>query len=55
MHLRSKLTSEMCQKIGGLNGKTNQNLLQVPIFPLFLKKTNTVFIEKRKALIDIPL
>ena len=25
MHLRSKLTSETCQKIGGLGGKTEQN------------------------------
>ena len=56
MHLRSKLTSEICQKIGGLNGKTEQNRPEVPALPpFFFKKKPTVFIEKRKALIDFLL
>ena len=38
MHLRSKLTSEMCQKIGVLDGKTEQNRLKVPTLALKRKK-----------------
>ena len=46
MHLQSKLTSEMCHKEGSLNGKTEQNSLNVPTLPPLFQKT-TVFIEKR--------
>ena len=39
MHLRLKLTSEMYQKIGGLDGKTEQKRLKVPNFqPFFFQK-----------------
>ena len=34
MHLLSKLISEMWQKIGGLDGKTEQNCFKVPILLL---------------------
>ena len=51
MHLRSKLTSEMCPKTGGLDRETEQNRLKVSTLPHFLQKT-TVFIEKRKTVID---
>ena len=49
--LRSKLTLEICHKLGGLDGKTEQKRLKVPILPPFFQKT-TAFIEKRKTLID---
>ena len=53
MHLQSKLTSEICSKIGGLDGKTEKNRLKVLNLPtfFFFQKT-TVFIEKRKTLMD---
>ena len=35
MHLWSKLTSEMCQKVGSLGGKPKQNCSKAPILPLF--------------------
>ena len=35
IHLRSKLTSEICQKIGSLDGKTNPNRLKLLTLPLF--------------------
>ena len=38
MHLLSNLTSEICQKGGGLDGKTKQNSLEVSTFHLFLRK-----------------
>ena len=47
MHLRSKLTSEICPNIGGLDGKTKQNRLKAPNRlclsekPLYLLKNNT--------------
>ena len=37
MHLRSKLTSEICQEIGNSDEKTEQNSLKVPTFHLFSK------------------
>ena len=56
MHWRSKRTSGICQKIGSLDGKTEQNRLKVPTLPSFFskkkKKKNTGFIEKRKKIID---
>ena len=40
MHLRSKLTSEMCQKIGSSDGKTRQNSLKKStLLPPFPQKT----------------
>ena len=54
MHLRSKLTSEMCQKVGRLDGKTEQKRFKkfnLPLPPFFFQKTIT-FIEKQKTLID---
>ena len=51
MHLRSKRTSEMCQNIGSLNGKTEQNHLKMPTLPPFIQKI-TAFIGKLKTLID---
>ena len=47
MHLRSKLISDICQKIGSLDEKIMQNFLKMPILPPFFKKT-TAFIEKQK-------
>ena len=38
MHLRSKLTSKIFQKVGNLDGKAKQNRLKVPLCHLFLKK-----------------
>ena len=54
MHLHSKLTSEICQKVGSLDEKTEQNRLKVPTLPLFLQKTAT-FIEKQKTLMHFLL
>ena len=51
MHLRSELTSEICQKIRGLDGKTKQNRLKVPTLPPFFSKT-TEFIGKRETVND---
>ena len=51
MYLRSKLTSEICPKEGGVDGKTGQNRLKVPNLPHFFQKNN-VFVEKHKALVD---
>ena len=55
MHLRSKLTSEICSKIGGLDRKTEQNRLKMAPLPPFTKiqKQKTVFLEKRKKLVDL--
>ena len=47
MHLHSKLTSEICQKVGSLNEKNEQNSLKVPTLPSLFQKT-VVFIEKSK-------
>ena len=61
MQLRSKLTSEIRQKIGGLDGKQSKTVSQYllshppPFFFFFLKKKPTVFIEKGKTLIDFSL
>ena len=54
MHLRSKLTSELCQKMGGLDRKTEQNRLKVLTLPTF-SQTVSVFIEKRKTPFDFLL
>ena len=39
MHLRSNLTSEICQTVRSLNWKTKQNLFKAPILPPFPWKT----------------
>ena len=54
MHLRSKLASEICQKVGSLDEKIEQNRLKVPNLLPFYQKT-TKFIEKGRALIDFVL
>ena len=52
MHLRSNLTSGICQKVGTLDGKTEQNRFKVPFLqpfffffffkkPLYLSKTKS--------------
>ena len=46
MPLPSKLTSELCQKLGSLDEKTKQNRLNSPTLPSFSQKT-AVFIAKR--------
>ena len=38
MDLRSKLISEMCPKIGDLDGKTEQNCLKMTTLPTLKKK-----------------
>ena len=38
MHLRSKLTSELCQKVGSSDGKTKQNHLETPTLPPLSQK-----------------
>ena len=48
MQLRSKLSSEICPKIGGLVEKTEQNRLKMPALPPFSFVKTTVFVEKRK-------
>ena len=53
MHLRSKLTSEIWQKIGSLDEITEQSCLKVPT--LTKKKKSIAFIEKQKTQIDFPL
>ena len=55
MHLRSKLTSEICQKLGSLGEKTNQNHLKVPTLPPFCFQKTIAFIEKQKIIIDFLL
>ena len=52
MHLRSKPTSEIHQKIRDLDGKTEENRLKVPTLSSFFQK-KSVFIEKRNTLVDI--
>ena len=47
MHLRLKLTSEMCQKLESLDEKTEENRLKLPIWPPVFQNT-TAFIEKQK-------
>ena len=42
MHLRSELTSEVCQEIRGLDGKTEKNRLKVPTLPPFFTKKITL-------------
>ena len=54
IHLRSKLSSEICSKVGSLDGKTEQKYLKELTLPPFLQKI-TVFIEKRKTLTDFLL
>ena len=46
MSFRSKLTSDVCQKVGSLDEKTKQNRLKAPTLQTFSQKT-AVFIEKR--------
>ena len=53
MHLLSKLTSEICSKVGNLDRKTEQNRLKLPTLPSLLQ--TTVFIEKGKTLNDFLL
>ena len=55
MHLQSKLTSEMCSKIGGLDEKKGAKPSQSAHFATFFWKKPIVFIEKWKILIDFPL
>ena len=43
MHLQSKLTSEMCQNIGSLDGKTEQNHLKMPTLPPFIQKNHCIY------------
>ena len=38
MHLRSKLILEICQKVGSLDGKTEQSRLKVPTLPPFSQR-----------------
>ena len=45
MHLRSKQTSEMCQNIESLDGKTKQNHLKMPILPPFIQKESLHLLE----------
>ena len=52
MYLRSKLTSEICQKLGSLDKKTKQNRLKAPGLPLFSQKT-AVFIEKNDKRLSV--
>ena len=54
MHLRLKLTSEICLKVGNLGRKIEQNHLKVPTLSSFFQNT-TAFIEKQKTLIDFLL
>ena len=51
MLLRSKLISEICQKIGSLDGKNKAKLSQNAHFATFFQKI-TAFIEKQKTLLD---
>ena len=45
-----KKTSEICPKIGGLDGKIEQRRLKAPTLPPYFQKT-TLFVEKRKTLV----
>ena len=54
MHLQSKLTSEINQKVGTLNEKTEQISLKVHTLPPFFVKT-TAFIEKQETPINFLL
>ena len=51
MHLRSKQTLEICQKVGSLDEKAEQNHLKRSTLPSLFQKI-IVLIEKQKALID---
>ena len=48
MHLRSKLTSEISQKIGSSNGKEVQNCFKVGTLPpfFFQKNANQFYVVK---------
>ena len=53
MRLRSKQTSEISQEIGGLdNGKNNAKPSQNAQFHTFFFQKITIFLEKRKTLIN---
>ena len=53
MYLRSNLTSEICPKKRGLNGKTEQNRLNVTLPPFF--QITIAFMGKQKTLFDFIL
>ena len=58
MHLRSKLTLEICQKVGSLDEKTEQICLKMhtlPSFFFFFFQKIIAFIEKQETLIDFLL
>ena len=54
MHLGSKLTSEIHQKVGSLDEKIQQIHLKVHTLPPFFQKI-TAFIEKQETLIEFLL
>ena len=43
MHLRSKLTSEICQKVGSLGEKTEQNSLKVSTLQPFSPQNHCIY------------
>ena len=49
MHLRPKLTSEICQKVGSLDGKTKQKHPKSPTLPTFSQKNLYIFSETINA------
>ena len=42
MHLRSKKTSEIYSKIGGLDGKKSKTVSKCPLCRFFFQKTPTI-------------
>ena len=43
VHLRSKLTAEICSKVGSVDRKTEQNSLKVKLFATFFHKKYCIF------------
>ena len=50
MHSRSKQTSEICQKVQRLDGKTNQNRLKALTLPFFFLKKPLYLLKNDKRL-----
>ena len=50
MHLPSKLTSEMCQKLGNLDEKQTKTVSKCPLCYLFFKKPLHLLENKKKSI-----
>ena len=49
MHLQSKLTSEMCQKVENLDTNTKQSCLKMSTLPSIFSKNRCIYVYKINA------